>query len=423
MRHTLGTLLSGRGVALLGSLALTSVTVIPACSGEPALTSEFGNGSGPSTTTEENPTQPVFQERVDAGLDGGGQDPLKNSCATAAAESRRLPVYMQLIIDGSGSMDGFDGSAFIAGERETDPASPARQTGKKWIAVRDALGAFFDDLASKADPSFAVGMYLFSSSAVKTPILVDVPIAYVDATHAAALKARLAPPVFPTGATPLAGSIVGQLGVLKSYAPAAPVQPGGKYVLVAMTDGIPTDGTAACTTAVAAARVGVPQVATFAVGVGNEDASPTTVYDEVFMKDLAIAGGTAAAGCNPAWGNADKSGKPCHFQITPGAKTAAQIRAEFLAAINAIRDAVGSCEFPLTKPPGSGDIDPTNVNVIKSAGGVDTTIPQSPTDGWVYDNPANPTKVLLTGKACTDLKADPTATLKIVIGCKTLTTK
>jgi hypothetical protein len=392
--------------------------------GEGGLTSEFGDvvGSSGSNGSSGTPTGPGFgEDRRDGGDGGDGQDPLTNSCATASAEARRLPVYMQLIIDGSGSMDGYDGSNFIAGERETDPAMTSRQTGKKWIAVRDALGAFFDDLASKNDPSFAVGLYLFSSNTLKPASAADVPIQLVDAAHAGALKSRLAPPVFPTGGTPLCASIDGQLGILKSYTPAAPVQAGGKYVLVAMTDGIPSDAKATCLSSVAAAKSGTPPVATFAVGVGNEDANPGTVYDEAFMKDLAQAGGTAVAGCNPSWGNADKSGKPCHFQITPGAKTAAQIKADFLTAINAIRDAVASCEFPLTKPAGSGDLDPANVNVVMTSGGKDSTVPQNPSDGWAYDDPTNPTKVFLRGKACDDLKADPSAKIKIVIGCKTVT--
>ncbi len=382
--------------------------------------SEFVDPNALGTSSGTPPVGPGFEMSPDAGSDAG-QDPLTNTCATASAEAKRLPVYMQFIIDGSGSMDGFDGSTFIAGERETDPAMPARQTGKKWIAVRDALAAFSDDLAAKNDPSFAVGLYLFSSTSLKSATGVDVPIGFVDAAQSAAMKARLAPPIFASGGTPLCASIDGQLAVLKAYSPAAPVQTGGKYVLVAMTDGIPSDSKMACLASVTAAKTGAPPVATFAVGVGNEDASPTTVYDEAFMKDLAQAGGTAVAGCNASWGNADKSGTPCHFQITPGTKTAAQIKADFLTAINAIRDAVASCEFPLTKPAGSGDIDPANVNVVMTTGGKDTTVPQNASDGWTYDDPTNPTKVFLKGKACDTLKGDPAAKIKIVVGCKTLT--
>ena len=413
--------LTRRSWLVLGAGALTLAAVFAQGCGDSGDPSEFGDRTAGSSGTSGSPVGPGFQDTRDGGGGDGGEDPLKTSCATASAEAKRIPVYMQFIIDGSGSMDGFDGVSFIAGEREADPQSAGRDTGKKWIAVRGALQAFFDDLAAKPDPSFAVGMYLFSSTALKSATAVDVPIKFVDAAQAAALKGRLAPPVFPSGGTPLGASIDGQLGILKAYTPSAPVQPGGKYVLVAMTDGIPTDSKAGCLASVAAAKTGMPPVATFAVGVGNEDANPATVYDEAFMKDLAMSGGTAVAGCNPNWGNADKTGKPCHFQITPGTKTAAQIRADFLAAINAIRDTVASCEFPLTKPAGAGEIDPANVNVVMTTGaGVDKTLPQGNTNGWSYDDPTNPSKVFLHGAACDALKADPAAKIKIVIGCKTL---
>ena len=58
---------------------------------------------------------------------------------------------------------------------------------------------------------------------------------------------------------------------------------------------------------------------------------------------------------------------------------------------------------------------------MTSGAGADSTVPQNPTDGWSYDNPAAPTKVTLHGKSCDTLKGDPAAKIKIVVGCKTLT--
>ncbi|AKU97494.1 hypothetical protein AKJ09_04158 [Labilithrix luteola] len=397
---------------------LSAVTAVGQGCGSEGATSLFDGGTPAAEQGESDGRNFGDGANRDGGV--GSTDPL-SSCATASAETNRTPVYMQLIIDGSGSMDGFDGTNYIAGEREPDPASPGRLTGKKWIAVRDALNAFFADLEAKPDPSMAVGMYLFSSTVQKSASKVDVPIAFVDAAQASALRARLAPPIFPNSGTPLYTAINGQLSTLKSYTPSAPIPAGGKYVLVVMTDGIPTDDTQGCITALDAAKKGNPEVISFAVGVGNEDADPATVYDEAFMAKLAQAGGTAVPGCNPNWGNADKSGTPCHFQITPGTKTAAQIRTDFLAAINAIRDTVTSCELPLVKPAGAGQIDPANVNVVfTSSSGTDTTIPQNAKDGWTYDSPTNPTKVTLHGDACDALKADPQGKVRIVIGCKTV---
>ncbi|MBX3264979.1 MAG: VWA domain-containing protein [Labilithrix sp.] len=391
--------------------------------------STFGDGDDGSSGSSGASTSGGFDpSREDGGggsssgdVDGGGDG---GECATASAEAERIPVYMLLVVDGSGSMDGVNsnGNGYVPGERETDPhpAANNRLTGRKWLALRGALAAFVDDLAAKPDPNLAVGMYLFSSNTTKPANQTDVAISFVDAAHATAIKNRVMPPVFANGGTPLAASMNGQLPILKAYTPAAPVKPGGKYVLVVMTDGIPTDGKQACLTAASTALAGTPSVLTFAVGVGDENASATNVYDEVFVGDLAEAGGTAPAGCNTNWSDADKTGFPCHFQITPGTKTAQQIQADFLAAINEIRDTVSSCELALAF--NSGDVDPTKVNVVYTSGaGQSSQIVQDATNGWTYDDPNAPTKVVLHGAACDALKSDPEGKVKIILGCKTVT--
>lgn len=390
------------------------------------FTDGSSSSSGSSGTSSSSGFDPNAPDSGGGGGDDDDDDGDGGSCATASAEATRVPVYMLLVVDGSGSMDGYDGSSYIAGEREADPLAPTRpsnpvgQTGKKWIAVRGALSAFVDDLAAKPDPNLAVGMYLFSSTATKPADKEDVAISFVDATHAAKLKTRLLPDVFPTGGTPLAASMNGQLPILKAYSPAAPVKPGGKYVLVVMTDGIPSDGRQACLTAASSALTGTPSVLTFAVGVGNVNANASTVYDELFVGDLAEAGGTAPAGCNTNWSDANMTGTPCHFQITPGSKTAQQIQADFLAAVNKIRDTVSSCE--LTLDFSSGNVDPAKVNVEYTSGAGQTSqIKQDAANGWTYDDPNAPTKVVLHGTSCDTLKADPEGKVKIILGCKTVT--
>ena len=412
-------------ITFVSSLVVLAATVALGQGCGTSNGSTFDDGDKGSSGTSGGTSSGGFDPNaVDGGSssggDGGGDGGAE--CATASAEAKRIPVYMQFIVDGSGSMDGLNstGTAYIAGERETDPLDPTRLTGRKWIALRGALSAFFDDLAAKPDPNFAVGMYLFSSSTTKPANQVDVPISFVDAAHATALKNRLLPPIFPSGGTPLAASMNGQLPFLEAYTPAPPVQPGGKLVLVVMTDGIPSDGKQACLTAASTALAGTPSILTFAVGVGDETASATNVYDEVFMGDLAEAGGTAPAGCNTSWSDTNKTGTPCHFQITPGAKTAQQIQADFLAAVNDIRDIVSSCELALDFT--SGDVDPTKVNVVFTSGaGQSTQINQDGTNGWTYDDPKAPKKVILHGASCNTLKGDPNGKVKIVLGCKTVT--
>jgi hypothetical protein len=304
---------------------------------------------------------------------------------------------------------------------EDDPLNPGTQRGVKWLAVRGALYAFWDQLLSTPDDSFGVGLYLFSSSVEKPPTSIDVGIKAVDATQNAALKARVAPPVYANDGTPLKQSIEGQMALLKSFTPTAPLETGGKLVLVVMTDGVPDGGTSdqnACVSDASTAFAGTPQVTTFAVGVGDPNAD-TSDYDEVFMGKLAVAGGAPAPGCTPGWDQSSPSSEtPCHFQITPGSKTAAEIQAEFLTAIDTIRDTVTSCEFKLDKS--GGVIDPSEVNVVYTAAdGTSTTVPQDPSNGWSYDNPTDPSTVTLNGAACSTLKADSKGTVKIVLGCAT----
>jgi len=425
--------------ALSLALSLTAFTAFlaPACGSSEPL-SAFDAGFDAGTVTFPPPG-----DFGDSGTGGdGGTNPfdLDGGCANATAEAKRTPVYMMLVIDGSGSMDGFDGTAYVAGEREIDPETTTprqdltnqatQSSGKKWIAVRGALKAFFDGLAARPDPSLAVGMYLFSSNTAKPSAQTDVAIGFVDATQATALKGRLSPPVYPAQGTPLAAAVRGQRPILTSYVPQAPVLPGGKYVMVMMTDGVPNaanltqpQANADVIAAINEAKNGTPSATVFVVGVGNPTAR-VDQYDEVFLGQAAQAGGAPEPGCNPAWSDTNTTGKPCHFQVTPGAKTAAQIRDDFLAAINQIREKVASCEFTLEKPQGAGAIDPTKVNVLYTNGqGKEAPIPQNPQNGWSYDDPQNPTKVILNGQACADMKADPDSKIRVVIGCKTIVTK
>ncbi len=339
--------------------------------------------------------------------DGGlvfGEDPsgvLGSSCATATSSAARTPVYMLIVLDGSGSMS----------------------QDNKWYAVVPALDAFFDDLQRQGDPSFGVGMTVFSDTNDKTGNAgpydkADVPIRFVDATQAAALHARLAG-AMPDNNTPTYAVLSGQYPVMDRFVPPAPLEAGGKRVLVLMTDGVPNGGApeqAQC--------VGVADsehtngVLTFAVGIGNVTPYDPTSYDPLFMGKLAHAGGAPNAGCS-----LDERTDPsrmCHFQVTPGGRTAQQIETDFLAAINAVRGAALSCEYRL-EATSNDQVDPLKVNVIyTNAAGKDALVPQGSTNGWTYDNPSAPRSVVLHGAACSTVRSDPHGKIKIVLGCKTV---
>jgi hypothetical protein len=213
---------------------------------------------------------------------------------------------------------------------------------------------------------------------------------------------------------------------MEAFMPTAPLQPGGKKVVVLMTDGVPNGGTSEqnqCITATQTEFTKTPPagpITTFAVGIGKYMPLQTSNYDPAFMGKLAVAGGAPNPGCDPA--NVTDPMKMCHFQITPGTGTAQQLEMQFKAAIDKIRGLVASCDFALEKPDGGGgQIDPGKVNVVYDDGmGHQTVIPQDPNNGWTYDNPQNPTKVSLHGMACDEVKMSTKGSVQIVLGCKTI---
>jgi hypothetical protein len=361
--------------------------------------------------------------------DTGGGDPFEG-CATAQAEAERRPVYMLFVLDGSGSM----------------ATKPDGSPSNKWAAAHDALGAIFDDLGAKKDSAVGVGLTIFCDTAdttckdvVGTPNAstagpydqMNVPVGFVDATQLGYLHARL-DPATPNLGTPTYEVLSGQLPVLSAFTPTGQLRPGGKKVLVFISDGVPdeempegrrdpndTDGEAKASRDTVLGEASKPDgVTTFSVGVGELVPINAGYYDPKFMASLAVAGKTANSGCDPNEVIDEK--KMCHFQITPGAKTVQQLRQDFIDAINAIRTKSLSCEFPLVKPDGGASVDPSKVNVVFDGTGGKSVLSQDGQDGWTYDDPANPTKVVLHGPTCDRVKADPAGKVSIVLGCKTI---
>ena len=87
------------------------------------------------------------------------------------------------------------------------------------------------------------------------------------------------------------------------------------------------------------------------------------------------------------------------------------------------------CRFDIPEPPEGMTFQSNLVNVVytPSGGGVPQTIPRSASgdclgDGftWVYDDPANPTEILLCTSACGTVESDPTGAVRIQLGCESL---
>ena len=329
-------------------------------------------------------------------------------CATATAKATKTPVYMLFVLDGSGSM----------------------KQNNKWPAATQALKAIFADMQKQADTGIGVGLIVFSDTKDPThasgpyPDSADVSINFVGAAQVSALDGRLSGG--PSRDTPTGTALKGGYSELASYVPLTPIPPGGQKVLVLITDGVPTDNCAqnggsytsnACVMEAASELTASPPtgpVLTFVIGTGVFPSTDLGNFDPSFLGNLAQAGGTGPKGCNQNENSVTTD--LCYFEVDPTAGSATQTEQAFEAAINAIRGQVLSCTFPLNITD-AGTVDPTKVNVTVDG----TTVPQSATNGWSYNDPNNPTAIVFNGAACTNLKNDPSASVQIVLGCATIT--
>jgi hypothetical protein len=217
----------------------------------------------------------------------------------------------------------------------------------------------------------------------------------------------------PNGNTPTRPALEGA----HAYAgPWAAAHPDRKTIVVLATDGDPTQCSANSVQDVANVAANAfaanPSVMTFVIGVGSSLTS---------LNSIAAAGG---------------SGQALIVDTASGDPTQ-----QFLDAMNQIRDSVTvtdvitdvqttpvPCEWEIPAPPDGEMFDKTKVNVDFSAGGAS---PQrigavaasgdcaSVSGGWHYDDPDNPTKVLVCPQTCTTIQAIPDAQVDVVFGCAT----
>ena len=87
-----------------------------------------------------------------------------------------------------------------------------------------------------------------------------------------------------------------------------------------------------------------------------------------------------------------------------------------------------SCDLTLPMPPAGETLDPTKVSVKYQMGGVapGMTLLQVPAAadctaaaGWFYDDNTTPTKIALCRAPWTSVQGDPSANVKVEVGCST----
>ncbi len=110
----------------------------------------------------------------------------------------------------------------------------------------------------------------------------------------------------------------------------------------------------------------------------------------------------------------------CHFDMTTGNYSATALA----NAITQVRGSLLGCIYELPVP-ANGQLDKNQVNVHTETGGKgsdlykrkDASNPCTADGCWDYTEDG---KLVLVGKACEDVKKDPTAKVDIVVGCQTI---
>jgi von Willebrand factor type A domain len=312
------------------------------------------------------------------GGDGNQVDPADAaSCASATVMATKSPLDLYIMLDQSGSM-----SQTVSGG------------GTKWAAVTSALSSF---LTQSGLTGISIGLQYFglnndscTASNYATPA---VEIAAMPGASTALVNSIAAHS--PTSGTPTSAALQGAIDHATTWSTA---HAGDIAAVVFATDGDPEECDTNLTDIDAIAAAGYaanPKVATFVIGVGSSLSN---------LNGIAAAGGTTSA-----------------FIVD----TNSNVNAQFLAAMNAIRD-TASCTYQIPIP-ASGTPDFSQVNVVYTpAGGTATTIPNvqdkaacpATGNGWYYDDPTHPTAILLCTSTCGTVQAS--GSVNIALGCNTI---
>ena len=355
----------------------------------------------------------------DSTVDSGNQSTADApACATSVVKADKIPLDLYVMLDQSGSM--------------SDSVSGG---GTKWSTVTSALGTFLqqpgldgvsvgiqyfgvppgggtcsvlsctvdaDCGASACGPCVANTCIGFFGGAGDSCTASDYAMPSVEIAPLPGVASQLISSMgmhSPTTGTPTSAALQGAVDHAKAWKQS---HPGDAVVAVLATDGDPGE----CDTSLpnidaiaAAALAGTPSILTFVIGVGPSLSS---------LNGIAAAGGTTQA-----------------FLVDTGGN----VNQQFLDAMNAIRhDALG-CQYVIPTPTDGSTPNFDEVNVVyQPMGGNAQTFPNvmdlascpANGDGWYYDDPANPTQIILCPASCTLVEGDMTGEVDVTLGCSTV---
>ena len=308
-------------------------------------------------------------------------------CASSSQTATLIPLDIFIMMDQSGSMG--------------DPTG----TGvSKWDAVKQALSAFVGDPASAG---IGVGIQYFPKIIKGNIFTGDTYSCTVSDYSKPEVAISVLPAAGPTimasinkhgpdGSTPTEPALKGAITYAQQWASTHPTH---TVVVAFATDGEPTECPIQDIGSIANdAQNGVngnPKVLTFVIGVGSSLSN---------LNQIAAKGGTGQAFVVDTNGN---------------------VVQQFGAALKAIQGKALGCQYSIPVPTNGQPIDYSKVNVQLTLGGTPALLPyvaseakcDPATGGWHYDDPLNPTKILLCGQTCTAVTADSNAKVDIQLGC------
>jgi hypothetical protein len=274
-------------------------------------------------------------------------------------------------------------------------------TAKRWTPVTTAMKAFFAD-PSSAGISASLQFFPLTDAATNTMVCdvtaYQTPTVPMTPLPEATVFSNAIDANFPAthGGTPTLTAFNGTIPYVQGLAAA---NPSAQVAVVLVTDGEPYDCPNGNKTNINlvgdAIRTIAATIPTYVIGVTNV----------TNLGVLATAGGT---------------GTPFIVDVADPVQTQQQ----FTDAVNLIRGSAVPCDVDIPPPPMGQTLDPGLVNVQYTAvSGSTTTFLQSADcsgdQGWHYDDPSAPQRILLCPGACQTVKSQFGGRLEVAFGCAT----
>ncbi len=328
-------------------------------------------------------TKKGFTDDDTFGQDSGSGRLGDAACASVSEEGRAMPLNLFIMFDKSSS-----------------------QVGTKWDAAKAGLGAFVSDSKSAgiraalgffprpADATPACDQKAYATPRVPFDVLPQ-NAGPISAAIGQETPDGVNTPIYPA----LGGAILSAMGEAKS-------RPGEAGAVLLVTDGEPTGPAPTCggvnpedpAEIAKLAQTGAsssPAVRTFVIGLPGVSSQ--------IANQIALAGGTQQA-----------------FLVA-----GTNIQADFQNALNQVRGNALPCDYqlPAKLADKSFAYDKVNVDYTKLGTQNSEVVPQSAGcagEGWRYDDPKNPQRILLCDATCSRIKKDAGGKVEIRLGCDTI---